>query len=181
MRTVNCAAHSWRRLCLLQVPSGPPDLRWTLYSKESVCPSPQEPSPRRPPFAGATARGVAATCSVRDGTTGSANLPALTNFTERSFRVLVAGLMGQHKRPMHPIRRQATPNAHNRVTNSVSFRKDHFLTINKRRSNEARHPLPKPTALPQELQTGSLDPNPAGREGDQSFSSCARRPITETV
>ena len=43
-------------------------------------PSPQEPSPRRQPFAGATARGVAATCSVRDGVTGSANLPALTHF-----------------------------------------------------------------------------------------------------
>src|ERR1051325_1889561 len=45
--------------------------------------------------------------------------------------------------------------------------------INERKSNEACSPLPKPIALSQELQTGSLDPNPAGRKDDQSFSSDA--------
>ena len=40
--------------------------------------------PPAPAIAGATARGVAATCSVRDGVNGSANLSALTNFQTRN-------------------------------------------------------------------------------------------------
>lgn len=59
------------------------------------------------------------------------------------------------------------------------MRDDHFQNINERKSNEACPPLPKPIALPQELQTGSFGPNPTGRQDDQSFSSEARRSFSK--
>src|SRR5262245_30026857 len=56
---------------------------------------------------------------------------------------------------------------------SVTARDDHFQNINQRKSNEARSSFSKPIALSQELQTGSFDPNPTGRQDDQGFSSHA--------
>ena len=60
-------------------------------------------------------------------------------------------------------------------TPSANLAVRQHLTLNERKSHEARYPLPKPVALSQELQTKSNPPNPPGREIEFRFSPGALR------
>jgi len=54
-------------------------------------------------------------------------------------------------------------------------------TLNERKSHETSHPLPKPAPVPQELQTHSNHPDPAGNRGDPDVSPHAGRSKTHEI
>lgn len=76
------------------------------------------------------------------------------------------------------LQRQSKTKANHRGSHSASARQANVLTLNERRSHEARSSISKPIALSQELQTKSSAPSHAG-EIEFSFSPGAFRSETK--